>query len=425
MTSRGKVLLAVLSIMVTTCQYIGLKLEDFIESSWEVDPSTVQPKSFENNTTNFSSSAPPLLEIGQLQGSGVVKVNRNNDDRKSSDTKLLYQKTKPPTTAVGHDGNTSKFIQAEWKSGTARKSPECCLRPSINVTTRLTPRFFEIQRTNGIDPKTNWSGTEYEEWVAISARLNPNHENYTNLDCTTQYTLLVMEQVSGFYLRCVLTELGPDGIVDNFPFYEEKHGLPRILLLGDSISKEIRNQTQLHHHEQANIQGGPTNGLGFSRYKAGLREWLGHCPWDLVQFNVGMHFRPKRPEDYPSWQNDYREGITYIVNEIRNHSPSAHIVFALTTPSPFDSNATTPNNATCPYYNKFHKAGFVPAMNNVANSVAKEHGVIINDRYSFILPVLEKYQFECDVHYTEEGSQVMSERDWKLFSELLSIKNIM
>ncbi len=295
---------------------------------------------------------------------------------------------------------------------------DCCLRPAVDMQYKLTPEYFEDKRKYNKYSQTNWTGNEYEEWIAISLKLNPNNMSQIHLDCNTQYSLLVLDQVSGYYLRWALTELlEMDGKIPMFPFHEEIPGLPRVLLLGDSISLGIRTEAQKLFHPLANIQGAPTNSLGFDRYTTGLSDWLGKCPWDLVQFNVGMHFHPRKHGS--SWTRTYRNGIRDIVNAIKSHSPSAHIVIALTTPSPFDSNMTFPNKASCPHYEKFHKAGFVSAMNEIAVSVAKDLGVTINDRYSFILPVLGDYQMICDIHYKDSGYQLMAEHDWEIISSIL------
>lgn len=314
--------------------------------------------------------------------------------------------------------NSSNVKPTEIETLADTKTPECCLMTSVDIYNKFTPEFFETQRTNGLDPQTKWSGKEYEEWVQIWSKLNPNHENQTNLNCETQYKLLVLDQVHGFYLRNVLTGLG-QGKFRFLPYYDEKPNLPRILLLGDSITRGIRIQTQDLFHSKANIVGAPTNCLGFEKYRSGLPDWLGSCPWDLVQFNVGMHFHP----NVTSWEGEYLEGVREIVTTIREHSPSAQIVFALTTPSPFDSAATTPKRESCPHFNKFHKKGFVSTMNKVVMSSAKELGVIINDRYSVIQPVLATYQKKCDVHYSDGGYRFIANNDWRLFSSILKIRD--
>ena len=378
-----------------------------------------------------SSLSGTRLDTGQRLPAGALIVDDGNDDHDSSSGHQQQQQrleTLMPTdqgtiSNLCEAGNTTMALNAYKKTIIINnEAPICCLCPSVDLEKKLSREFFEQQRSLVIDRRTKWTGREYEEWVAIWSRLNPNHENQTSLSCATQYTLLVLDQVSGFYLRSVLTELRNNGKLKLLPYNKEKPRLPRILLLGDSISRGIRVATQQGNHWQANIQGAPGNCNAFERYQKDLKQWLGYCPWDVVQFNVGMHFHPEFPDNYTSWRDEYRRGITNVVNEIRDHSTSAHIVFALTTPSPFDSDATTPDRATCPHYDKFHKAGFVAAMNEVAISLSEELGIIINDRYSVILPVLDQYQKKCDVHYDYRGYQFIARHDWKVFSAALSLK---
>ena len=319
-------------------------------------------------------------------------------------------------------GNTNHVMNPNSKTTIIHENtPGCCLRPSVDLEQKLTPKFFASQRNRDMANKDEWTGNEYEEWVAIKARLNRHNKNQTDLNCPAQYTLLALDHCVGNNLRTILTDLGKNGKLTWLPYYQEKPGLPRILLLGDSIARGIRSSTQQLYNGQANIQGAPTNCAGFAKYRMGLKDWLGYCPWDLVQFNVGMHFHPELLDNSTSWPEQYRKEITNIVNQIRAHSPSTHIVFALTTPSPFDSAATTPKRATCPHYDKFHKAGFATSLNDVARSLSQELGIIINDRYSAILPVLEQYQMECNIHYYGEGYEFLARQDWKFLSAALSL----
>lgn len=288
----------------------------------------------------------------------------------------------------------------------------CCLRPSVNLIKKFTPQFFEDQR----NIKADWTGKEYEDWRAIATRSNPSDLEQTTLSCDTQFSYLVLEQSNGPELRRALNLLEQSNKTQYF-FYEETIGLPRVLLLGDSISINVRYATQTLFRSQANILGSPTNCASFNRYENFLKDWLGHCPWDVVQFNVGMHFHPKAND--LSWEEEYANGIRDIVHAIRTHSPKTKVVFALTTPSPFDSMATFPNKSTCQHYDLFHKAGFVSAMNDVVLSLAGELGLVLNDRYSLVLPNLQDYQNDCDIHFNNQGNIVLAKHDWEVISSLL------
>ena len=169
------------------------------------------------------------------------------------------------------------------------------------------------------------------------------------------------------------------------------------------------------------IQGPPTeNCKGFSNYTSSLDDWLGTCPWDIVQFNVGMWLGDVFQDGYTDMM-DYTDQLTRVVEQIREHSPTAHIVFALTTPSPFDSYKTWPNKDTCPHYDKFHKVGFVQQLNDAAIATLSKFSVTINDRYSIIQPELDQYQKPCDVHYNDKGYELLAKQDLAVFTKLLGL----
>ncbi len=372
----------------------------------------VHVESTRPKSENITNLLPSVATFGTTNESNLVTSVRN---RESKQEEVDFEKAAFTTT---RHSTGSAIMDAVTDPLTKQGKTFCCLRSPVDPWTKLTPEYFEKQRTRGSDFKTKWTGKEYEDWVAISSRLNPNNQSQTSLDCAAQYSLLVLDQVSGPQLRSALTDLKNDK-QEFLPFAEESPGLPRILLLGDSISHGIRVQTQNLYHSQANVQGAPTNCGGFKKYER-LKDWLGSCPWDLVQFNVGMHFHPG--PKVASWHEDYEKGIRNIVTAIRAHSPSARVVFALTTPSPFDSNETMPKRGTCPDYDKFHEAGFVSSMNMVAVSLAKQLGFVVNDRYTAILPWLSMYQKECNIHYSEDGYKLLAQQDWKVFSSILSVE---
>jgi len=311
---------------------------------------------------------------------------------------------------------------------------ECCFFHVSQDDTvgRFTPEFFEDQRQRG---KAVWDPYEqvlkrsnvsdaYEQW---SKHLSPKvFDNNATLSkesdpCEQAWLLLILNQANGFYLVELFKTLVTSKVFSSLPYQKETPGLPRILLLGDSISRGIwvRTQALFSPLGIANIQGAPVNCGGFALYNSSLSTWLGDCSWDLVQFNVGMHFYPN--QHHGTWQAEYASEIKKIVERIKEHSPRTKIVFASTTPSPKDSAATFPNETSCKNFNLFHKEGVVPTLNEFASSLTKELGIYYNDRYSVIHPVLGDYQKPCDVHYTDEGYDLMATNDWALFVRLLGL----
>jgi len=171
-------------------------------------------------------------------------------------------------------------------------------------------------------------------------------------------------------------------------------GLPRILLIGDSISigytlpvrQQLEGKANVH---RITINGGPTtNGV------ANLTKWLGEGKWDVIHFNFGLHDlkimetgkRQVEPEDY-------ERNLRAIVAELRK--TGAKLVFATTTPVP-EGKLTPPRNF-----------GDVATYNQIALKVMQENGVAIDDLNAAITPDLAKLQRPHDVHYTPEGYEVL------------------
>src|SRR5512144_2294125 len=70
---------------------------------------------------------------------------------------------------------------------------------------------------------------------------------------------------------------------------EDKPGLPRVLLIGDSISIGYTPPVRELLQGKANVHRIPANGGPTSNGLAHIDEWLGEGKWDLIHFNWGLH----------------------------------------------------------------------------------------------------------------------------------------
>ena len=73
---------------------------------------------------------------------------------------------------------------------------------------------------------------------------------------------------------------------------DDTPGLPRVLLIGDSISVGYTLPTRELLDGIANVHRLPENGGPTIRGLEKLESWLGECEWDVIHFNFGLGLRP-------------------------------------------------------------------------------------------------------------------------------------
>ena len=156
--------------------------------------------------------------------------------------------------------------------------------------------------------------------------------------------------------------------------------LPRILIIGDSIS---RGYTMPVRHELAgkvNVHRAPANCGSTVRTLAGLKVWLGDGKWDLIQFNCGIHDRRHKIEDYVS-------RLEAIISKLK--ATGATLIWVSTTPNPVASDTLGPK------------------MNDIAAKIMNKHGIPITDIYTAVKPHTAKYQHPNNSHFRDEGYKFM------------------
>ena len=70
---------------------------------------------------------------------------------------------------------------------------------------------------------------------------------------------------------------------------EDMAGLPRVLIIGDSISIGYTLPARKLLMGKANLHRIPTNGGPTTKGLAEIDKWLGKSKWDLIHFNWGLH----------------------------------------------------------------------------------------------------------------------------------------
>jgi len=178
-------------------------------------------------------------------------------------------------------------------------------------------------------------------------------------------------------------------------------GLPRVLLIGDSISIGYTVPVQEALQGRANVHRPGTNCGPTSRGVESIDEWLGNGKWDVIHFNFGLHdvryFDDGKASDAGKGQrqvsdSDYEKNLEQLVARMKK--TGAKLIFATTTPVPEGSAGRI--------------KGEEIKYNEIALRVMQKHSVTIDDLYAFALPRLAEIQLPENVHFKPEGSKQLA-----------------
>ena len=179
---------------------------------------------------------------------------------------------------------------------------------------------------------------------------------------------------------------------------EDRPELPRVLLIGDSISIGYTVTVREILDEAANVHRIPGNGTDTENGLNQIGAWLGEKPWDLIHFNFGLHDikRIKDGEMNVSGirirsVGDYERNLIRILDHLK--STGARLIFATTTPVPDGANGRLPGDEI--------------ECNAIASGIMAKAGVSINDLHAFVAPLLTQAQTPQNVHFTEVGSRLL------------------
>lgn len=197
---------------------------------------------------------------------------------------------------------------------------------------------------------------------------------------------------------------------------EDNPDLPRVLIIGDSISIGYTLDTRALLEGVANVHRPPTNCGPTTRGLEQIDDWLGEGKWDVIHFNFGLHDlkyadengklvdvsegKPQVPID------QYAKNLEELVKRLKK--TGASLIWRNTTPVPEGAKGRLPEDAV--------------KYNAAAAKVMAEHEVQVHDLYSFAKEHEEEIQRKKDVHYTREGSKKLAEQVKKVIRAALNKK---
>jgi acyl-CoA thioesterase-1 len=179
-------------------------------------------------------------------------------------------------------------------------------------------------------------------------------------------------------------------------------GLPRILILGDSISinytvpvrKELKGKANVHRP----LLNCAHSGEGIEK----LEEWLGTGRWDVILFNFGLHDAVKATGTPVVSLQQYAQNLRRIA--ARLEATGAQLIWASSTPVESASRVPLydmPHLNPAAHYS--YDPEDIPKYNRVAAGIMREKGIPVVDLYSFVVQQPKSLQPPGDVHFTREG----------------------
>jgi hypothetical protein len=184
--------------------------------------------------------------------------------------------------------------------------------------------------------------------------------------------------------------------------------LPRVLLIGDSISIGYTKHVQELLRSEARVERIRGNAQHTGTGLAKLDTWLGDQPWDVIHFNWGLwDLCYRNPQSKTQGHRDKAHGkITYTLPEYEKNlrelvrrlkATKAKLIWATTTPVPEGEAGRIQGDAA--------------KYNEAANRIMRENDITINDLHTHILPRMKEFQTRPDnVHFTTEGSRYLAEK---------------
>ncbi len=210
---------------------------------------------------------------------------------------------------------------------------------------------------------------EAESWCDLSL-LSPEQQVWENL---------LKAHLGSFYYPRYL-QARKAGRETAWDYVEDAPGLPRILVIGDSISRGCTLPLRHALQGKVNVHRAPQNCSSTVVGIEKLDVWLGDGRWDLITFNFGIH-------DRDATSAVYKTRLAQITRRLE--ATGAKLVWVTTTPVPEGANE--------------HREESVDRLNTVADELMKEHDVPILDLDRAITPLLDQYQLPENCHFKGEG----------------------
>lgn len=332
----------------------------------------------------------PLLMNPQADWSDRTLVShvgrwpKGTDPNKFKHTNCSIRNSRFQLVSVAKDG-AKKWQLFDLKADHAQQSDVADRHPEIVAQLESTyDRWWDsvqkqLVNEDAVGPEQNPFKTLFEkQFAAVSTRddaSNTKNQPRTKRDAKKSAT------------RPADSALAP---------ITDKPGLPRVLLIGDSISIGYTLPVRKLLDGKANVHRIPANGGPTTNGLKNLNAWLGSGKWDVIHFNWGLHDLKLIDGKHQVPLEEYEKNLREIVAKLK--ATQAKLIWCSTTPVPEGE------------LNPPRRFGDVAHYNAAAKRIMEEHKISIDELGEFAAPQLKDIQRKADVHFSPEGSAILAQQ---------------
>lgn len=254
---------------------------------------------------------------------------------------------------------------------------------------------------NGADPaKKEPSATEKkaaedaavnEKFAAWKATLSPEQQTWETV---------LEENLGSFYLP-IYQRMKLAGRASAWDYVKDVPTLPRVLLIGDSVSGGYTLTVRKELEGVANVHRAPENCGPTSNGLKKLDVWLGDGNWDVIHVNFGLH-------EMRTPLADYTQRLEELMARLR--ATGATLIWASTTPVPED------------WKDHVGQSEVIVQLNQAAAAIMQRHQIPIDDLYGFALPRLKEIQNPQDIHFKAQGYELLGQQVAASIAAQLSVR---
>lgn len=254
------------------------------------------------------------------------------------------------------------------------------VRPARQLLAQAAASPAKREPTNAAEAAAQKAKADAEleaKYQALVAKLPPEQQAWERV---------LQAQLGGFYLPIHKREKVA-GRSNAWDFVQDDPKLPRVLLIGDSVSRGYTQAARKAMAGKANVHRAPANCGPTASGLKNMDVWLGDGKWAVIHFNFGIH---DRNTPLP----DYTQRLEQLIERMKK--TGAKLIWASTTPIP-----DSPDGK--------QTAASIVERNQAAAAVMRKHGVLTDDLFAAIAPRLAEMQPPNDVHFNAKGYDFLGE----------------